>query len=175
MAEQKPKKIGRPTKYRDNFPKKLLKYFLNSPKFEEKELPHYDKDGNLKWVDVKRFPGKLPTFEHFANYILDVSVNVLYEWCKKYPEFLGAFTRAKEIQKDFIIENGSSGLYNPTFTQFVAKNITDMRDVQEVHGKQEHEHRVIIIPERKPEGAAVDISKNNRIEPPKKQLEEAKN
>ena len=58
---------------------------------------------------------------------------------------------------------------------FSLKNNFGWKDIQEVHGTQQHEHRVIIIPEKKPLGAEVDISKDNKIEPPKKELPEAKN
>jgi hypothetical protein len=45
---------------------------------------------------------------------------------------LGAYNKAKEYQKFFLIENALAGLYNPTAFIFTAKNITDMRDQQEV-------------------------------------------
>lgn len=123
-------KGGRPSKYNPKYCKELVEFFSTEP-YYEKELEHVDKDGNYRWSDYKRFPNDLPTFAHFAR---DISVNgdTLVEWTKKYPEFSAAYKKAKELQKEFIIENGLQGLYNPTFAIFTAKNITDMRDVQAI-------------------------------------------
>lgn len=49
-------------------------------------------------------------------------------YCEANEEFFGCYKRAKEIQKEMIILGGMKGYWNPTFTIFTAKNITDMRD-----------------------------------------------
>jgi len=86
-------------------------------------------------MDYKREPRKLPTLVQFAKSI-NVSYPTVYNWQWEksgsfQKEFLEAFTRAKELQKDFLIQAGLMGLYNPIFAKFTAINITDMRDVQE--------------------------------------------
>lgn len=162
------KKNGRPTKYKSEYCEKLIKFFDVEP-YEERELPHYDKDGNVKWTDYKRMANKLPTLRNFAK-SLKVNLSTPYEWIKKHKEFSNAFTQAQELRKWFLIENGLNGCYNPAFAIFVAKNITDMRD------KQEIEHTVEILgkllleisdekesivkrrgTEEKPEGQKVEI------------------
>jgi len=91
-------------------------------------LEHYGKDGEVKWVDYKLMANRLPTFHRFAEKI-NVDMSSLTAWRKIHPEFSSAYKRAKRLQKYFLIENGLNGCYNPHFTMFVAKNITDMRDV----------------------------------------------
>lgn len=80
-------------------------------------------------------PNKFPTFENFAC-SLNVSIQTMLNWCDVHPEFLEAYTYAKNRQKAWLMENGMNGTYNPHFTQFVAKNITDMRDKQELELNQ---------------------------------------
>jgi transposase-like protein len=132
-----PKKKGRPSKYTKGYCKKLIAFFDVEP-YEDRELEHFDKDGNVTWVDYKRMANRLPTIITFAKQI-GVDTTTIYEWLKQHKEFSLAFTRAKEYQKYFLIENGLNGCYNPLFAKFVAINITDMRDVQEVEGTHKHE------------------------------------
>ena len=119
-----------PSKYKKEYCKKLIEFFDIDP-YEDKEMKHFGKDGELKWVDYKRVANRLPTIRNFAKKI-KVDFTTLYDWIKKYEEFSHAFTQAKEIRKWFLIENGLNNCYNPAFAIFVAKNITDMRDKQEV-------------------------------------------
>lgn len=128
-------KAGRKTKYKREYCKKIIEFFDVEP-FEDIELEHYDvKTGKIKWKDIKRMPRKLPTLVQFARSI-GVDYTTVYNWQKKghssfQKQFFDAYTRAKELQKDFIIQNGLQGLYNSDFTKFVAKNITDMKDKTE--------------------------------------------
>lgn len=91
------KKTGRPTKYKASYCESLVKFFDREP-FEDRELEHYDKDGNVKWVDFKRVANRLPTVILFAKHI-KINVSTVYEWLKNHKEFSDAFTRAKELQK----------------------------------------------------------------------------
>lgn len=126
---------GRPTKYNTEYCKRLIEFFDKDP-FEDKQLEHYDKDGNVKWIDYKRMANRLPTLRNFAKSI-EVNIDTVYEWIKQHEEFSDAFTHAKELQKWFLIENGLNGCYNPMFAIFTAKNITDMRDKQEIDNRTE--------------------------------------
>ena len=42
--------------------------------------------------------------------------------------FLEFSDKAKDLQKEVLIQNGMAGLYDKTFAIFTAKNVTDMRD-----------------------------------------------
>lgn len=120
---------GRPTKYQEEYCQMLIDFFDVEP-YEEREINHYEKDGSVKWTDYKRMANKLPTIRDFAKKI-DVHIDTIYEWLKVYEEFSEAYTRAQEMRKWFLIENGLNGCYNPAFAIFVAKNITDMKDTQD--------------------------------------------
>jgi hypothetical protein len=124
-------KGGRPTDYKSEYCDQLIEWFEIEPN-REVEIPHY-KDGEVTWNDYKTVANRLPKFHEFAKSIGTSTVTML-EWCEKHEEFLNAYTRAKELQKYFLIENGLNGCYNPNFAIFVSKNITDMRDRQELTG-----------------------------------------
>ena len=118
-------------KFEERFCQALIDWFKVEPNYL-KELTHYGKDGSVSWRDYKSFTNKLPTFYGFASSI-GVNVSTVRGWAseenkKRCPGFAEAYEEAKEAQKDFIIQNGLIGAYNPAFAIFVAKNITDMKD-----------------------------------------------
>jgi len=65
-----------------------------------------------------------------------VGISTVYDWLNEnhrsyQKKFSDAFTHAKEIRKDFLMQNALQGLYPPATFKFVAVNLTDMRDVSE--------------------------------------------
>ena len=90
------------------------------------EVTKIDKNGEEKIVCIEK-ANILPTFEKFAVNI-DVCRDTLDEWCKQHKEFSDTYRKCKHLQKDMINDLGMRGFYNPAYTQFVAKNITDMTD-----------------------------------------------
>lgn len=127
--------MGRPTKYKPRYCQKLIDFFDVEP-YEERKIPHYKGSGKNRehvWDDIKLIPRRLPTLRKFAKSI-KVSYVTTYEWINKYKEFSNAFTHAKEIRKEFLIDNALAGMYPPNTFKFVAVNLTDMRDVTEVIG-----------------------------------------
>ena len=135
VKKKKRKKAGQPTKYKPEYCDRLIKFFDIEP-YEDVELPHYQKDGEtLKWTDFKRMPARLPTLRRFAKKI-KVGISSIYRWLDEndgafQSKFRDAFTHAKEIRKEFLIENGLQGLYPPASFKFVAVNLTDMVDKSE--------------------------------------------
>lgn len=136
----KTKRPGRPPKYNKSYCRKLIKFFNVEP-YEDVIIPHYDKSGNkdkkgkkvVVWEDSKRVPNKLPTLIGFARES-GVCYATLFNWMDPkhrsyHEEFLDTVTRvAKALQKDFLIQNGLQGLFNPQAFKFVAVNCTDMKD-----------------------------------------------
>ena len=116
--------MGRPTAYRVEYIEEMLKHF-NQPLYINKEVQQAS-GGRLVKVMVEK-PNSMPTFERFALNI-GVTHDTLRNWCKEHPEFFGAYNACKDIQKDFIVEHGMMGNYNPGFAKFIAVNVTNLRD-----------------------------------------------
>jgi len=124
------------SKYKPKYCQLIIDHFKDVPRttIEKREIA---KDGKIKTYDVV-VPGEMPTLEMFA-YKIGVSDEALRRWREKYPEFNLAYIQAKRLEKNFLIQNAMAGIYNPMFSTFVAKNVTDMRDVvQAQHGFDEH-------------------------------------
>ena len=123
-----PVREGRPTKYKPEYCQEIIEFF-SIPPSREVEVVQYDKSGN-DHVTYQTKANPIPFFAAFARKI-GVNDDTIVEWEKVHPEFSAAYKKAKELQKEFLIENGLAGLYNATFAIFTAKNITDMRDVRD--------------------------------------------
>jgi hypothetical protein len=75
-------------------------------------------------------------FSAFANEVAGVTDETLKKYCAKDEGFKSAYENCKQIQKEILIEGGLNGIFNPTAFIFTAKNLTDMRNRDEVdhHG-----------------------------------------
>lgn len=119
--------MARPTKYKKEYNKKMYDFFNISHTYE-KEITFFDTNGNEKTKTVEAV-NPLPTFERFAV-MIGVCRDTLDEWKRVHPDFSDTYKKCKNLQKDMLIDLAMRGFYNPTFTIFVAKNITDMTDKQ---------------------------------------------
>lgn len=126
---------GRPTKYKTEYCEAIIKFFNVEPHRKEitAEIKGYGKAGNQNFekTEYKLVANPLPTLAKFARSI-GVNKDTVIEWTKVHEEFSDAYNAAKDLQKDFLVDNGLAGLYPPATFIFTAKNITDMRDKQEV-------------------------------------------
>ncbi len=122
---EKRKKRGRPTKYKPQYCRKIIDFFSVEP-YRELRIQRQGKPAEYKLI-----PNALPFFAAFARSI-KVDEDTVVEWAKVYPAFSASYKKAKALQKEFLIENGLLGLYNPAFAIFTAKNITDMRNEDKV-------------------------------------------
>ncbi len=122
------KSMTKRIKYKKEYCKQIIDFF-NIPHTVDKYEVTTDKNGEkIKTIEK---PNPLPTFEKFAVKI-GVCTEVLDGWSKDYSEFALACAQCRALQKDMLNDLAMRGFYNPTYTIFVAKNITDMRDKQEV-------------------------------------------
>lgn len=137
VASAKPK-IGRPTKYRDEFVEMLLEFFSQAP---TREVTVKDAKGNER---TEILPGQFPTLARFATNI-GVTTETLHDWAtaknpdgsQKNPAFSYAYKKAKALQEANLVEGTMAGAYNSTFAIFTAKNVLGWRDKveQEITGK----------------------------------------
>lgn len=126
--------MARPTKYRPEFCKSIVRYFEDT--VAQNELPFLSKwarqeakvceDTAIEWTKAKE--------KNFDG-----------EEVLKYPEFSESYKKAKDIQKEFLIKMALAGKYNPTFAIFTAKNITDMRDQKDVDLTSKGERMGVVI------------------------------
>lgn len=128
MTEKK-NPVGAPIKYNSDVPKKLIEFF--------------SRDLFVEMDNGKTMPNRLPTIEKFCADI-DIVTSTFYEWCKKYPELSSAFNKAKQFQKDQLMQLALMGFYKEGFAKFVAVNITDMRDKVESQNTNTNEIKINI-------------------------------
>lgn len=125
--------MARPSKYKPEYCKEIIKFFDKEPHFETPVITTY-KDGTTK-EEIKFIPCDLPTLASFASKI-KVHRDTIHEWSKKHPKFSDSIKRAKELQEKILVTNGLKGLYSTAFAIFTAKNIIGWRDKKdhEIHG-----------------------------------------
>jgi len=116
--------FGRPTKYKDKYVQMMEDYFNREPY----SIKHTKKG-------VIRVPCSFPTLDGFAA-MIGVNHDTVVNWAKavnkdgtlKYPDFFGAYKRAKCYQEDILIQNGLLGLYQGSFAIHTAKNVLGWRN-----------------------------------------------
>jgi hypothetical protein len=131
--KEKLKKRGRgqPTKYKERYCDEIVQFFTVEPYHlvTTEHMTEYWKDGRIKkeLERQKPMPSPLPTLFRFAEKV-GVDVNTLHNWVDKFPDFFRAFTRAKELQKEFLMTLGMAGITPPATFMFIASNLTDLRN-----------------------------------------------
>lgn len=124
-----PKKLGRPTKYSEEYVKKLRDYVDN---FKEMDLVTQEVASQGKTVAVTTLKSRgIPTVEEFILET-DICKETFYTWTKLHPDFLDAFRKLKAKQKVLLLRGGLNGDYNSGFAKFAAINCTDMKDSSHV-------------------------------------------
>lgn len=124
------KKTGRPTKYTDDMPERLLAFFAIDEAYTEKPV----EGGKSHFT-----PARFPTLARFAAEN-GVTRETLWAWATEKDEsgeltklaFSNAYARAKEYQEALLVEGGMVGAYQPTFANFAAKNILGWTDRQDL-------------------------------------------
>lgn len=130
-----------PTQYDKKYCTELVEYFERMAVAETREaLPIVtDQEGektSFRKTEVRRICAELPTIEGFAV-LVKIPSTTIKSWTKQHPEFAEAFQRAKDIQRQLLVDRGLTRQYDPQAFAFVAKNITDMHDRQVIAGDPE--------------------------------------
>lgn len=117
--------------YEERFAYDLLDYFEAAPLSEKsiRETGIVDQTtGKITMKQESRdICARMPTFEFFARSI-DTSAQNMQHWEAKHPEFALACARAREIQHEWLYQQGlSDRVTHPSAYQFVATNVTSGR------------------------------------------------
>ncbi len=130
--DNKPKrfKLGRPSKYDPKFCKGIIDYFTQDLYTSRIKSTITQKNGSV----VKNFElvANPPLFINEYAYTLGVTHKTLDNWTKSKPDFLLAFTRAKQLIQEHIIKLANIGLFNSNFATFTMKNISNWRDKKDL-------------------------------------------
>lgn len=130
--------MGRPTKYKEEYCEQVVEFFNQQP-YSFVEIEQEDDEGNVtksvaldKFGNAIKVPCPLPTKERFA-FNIGVHRETLINWANSHKNFFDAIKKAEDLQKDILIQNGLVQAYDKTFAIFVAKNVTDMKDKQDIN------------------------------------------
>jgi hypothetical protein len=115
---------GRPSKYKKQYCEEIIRFF-DVPQTKIKKVTQITASGVTEFN--KEVPENLPTIIGFARKI-GVLSETLKEWADKYEEFSVSYRKALELEKEFLIQNGLKGFYQPNIFQFIASNLTDMKN-----------------------------------------------
>lgn len=149
---------GRPSKYEEKYAQELLDYFSQDVVKEIKNITSGSNGKGGEWSkeEIRYEALFFPTLELFAHKI-GVDDDTLQNWAEakypsdhpdeslrgqhKYPEFVGAYTRAKKIQKGLVLQYALIGKLNPGFAQFFAINMYGMQSKSVVENSGEIVHK----------------------------------
>jgi len=115
---------GRPSKYKKQYCEEIIRFF-DVPQTKIQKVTQITASGVTEFH--KEVPENLPTIIGFARKI-GVLSETLKEWADKYEEFSVSYRKALELEKEFLIQNGLKGFYQPNIFQFIASNLTDMKN-----------------------------------------------
>ena len=110
--------VGRPTKYSDDMPNKLLSYFSEIATFT---------------VMGKEFP-RINTKEGFCSQE-NIATSTFDLWVKTHDAFSGAWAKSKAKQAEFIVNLTANRIIDPNYGKMLTVNVTSYRD------KVEHDHK----------------------------------
>ena len=118
------------SKYKPSYCHAIIEYFTQDLYTERIKSRITSKSGNVI-ENLELIPNAPKWFGSFA-YSIGTTQATLRSWTKIHPEFLSAFTRAKELQLEHIRSLGNMGLFNSNFATFTMKNISDWRDKKDL-------------------------------------------
>lgn len=139
---------GRPSEYYPEICKEIIEFF-DRP-YTRTELDGIT-PGEYGGEVFKTKGNEFPTLEGFCGKT-GIAKSTLRKWAEDNPEFHSAFEAAKEMQRAMLFSNALTGHYNASFAKFMAVNLSDYRDRQEVDHKSSDKSMspVFNIVEKKP-------------------------
>ena len=104
---------GRPTKYSEEMPKKVLEY-IDSCQDSYEQIEAFDKEGNP--ILISRPAVNLPSRAGLSLYI-SIAKSTINEWEKQHDEFSVALKRLDAAQETKLLSGGLAGTYNSTIAK----------------------------------------------------------
>ncbi len=143
---------GRPSDYKEEYCKDIIEFFSRALT-RTVDKTYTTKAGTVIVEKIEK-PNELPTIDEYCNK-LGITRQTLLNWTKDHSDFLEALTRAKQLEKDFLIKNGISGRFDKTW-MFVAENFTDMRSKVQLTGSEDGPVIIQIVPPAS-SGAEIEV------------------
>ena len=136
---KKSKTSGRPSKFDPKYCEEIIAFFSgprNKQIVKSEKITRKANGTEEVYKEYALIAEDLPTLDKFARSI-KVDHDTILNWAKKenktkYPGFIGAYNRTKELQKEFLADNALKGLHPPATFIFIAKNITDWKDKTDI-------------------------------------------
>lgn len=141
MSDKKAK-VGRPTKYTEDMPEKLIEFF-DKPLRSLKKVQQATASGKVIEIDVEEFVDP-PFVESFCADI-KIDKTTFYLWVKTHKDFSNAFRQAKAIQAKVLLIGSMKGYYNASISKLILANCTDYKEDKE---EIKQEIKVILPDER---------------------------
>ncbi len=123
-SKEEPKKMGRPTEYKEEFIDKVDEYLEDNQDTYKDFIKQKNIEKGYEMFD-RGLTVKLPTIEGFALFI-GVSKKVLYTWEQKHPDFLHALDKIRTEQQQRLINMGLSKDYNSTIAKLILSSNHNM-------------------------------------------------
>ncbi len=115
--------VRRPANYHPNMPHLMINH-CNVDKY-------YYEQKNKVTGKMEKTAVDFPTIQSF-RVKHKIPATTFNHWLKQYPEMQEAYEIVKDIQRDFLIQNGLNGTYNSNIVKFVGGNELDMAEKKEV-------------------------------------------
>ena len=106
----------------------LIRHFSGAP-YSESIDTAWHSNGEVRQESLRRIANPLPTFEGFATKI-GVCVRTLAQWEEAHAYFREACERARDMQRDFLVQNALLGLCDASFARMVASAVCGLQDSQ---------------------------------------------
>lgn len=121
-------KVGRPTKYTEEMPEKLLEYF-SRPMYEYIKEQRLTQKGDIVEVEV-RVPCEPPIVEGFCAE-QNIGKKTFYRWIAEHEEFRHAFDASKAHQTKKLVSHSMLGGYSASISKLILANCTDYKEDKE--------------------------------------------
>lgn len=130
QKQTKPFRLGRPTKYKVGYCRKIIEFFTVELYTTRVKSRTTTKTGNVT-EHLELLGNPPPWFGDFA-YSIGTDQNTVCKWTKQHDDFRRAYARAKELQYAHINNLANIGVFNSQYAQFTMKNISDWRDKKDL-------------------------------------------